>query len=177
MKVAFDNTFFTLLLNPKARARPNPATNEPATHCGKRIEGLIEKLSKQSATILIPAPSLAELLCVVNELDTVIGNIEEYKCFEICPFDTRSAVELAKMTRSALDKGDKREGTQGDWQKIKIDRQIVAIAKAHGASTLFTDDDRQSKFAENSGLKVVHTWDLDLPEKYAQTTMWDFPSE
>lgn len=87
---------------------------------------------------------------------------------ELVPFDARSAIEYGIMTRTAKESGDKRAGALGDWQRIKFDRQIVAVAVAHGASVLYTDDENQSKFAELVGLAVKHTWELDLPDKYAQ---------
>jgi hypothetical protein len=38
----------------------------------------------------------------------------------------------------------------------------------NGADVFYTDDGNQSAFAEKLGMTVKHTWDLDLPPKYAQ---------
>lgn len=163
-----DNTFFTLVLNPSATPRPDPATGKPVAHHKLRIEALIEDLGRKKAKIVLPTPAIAEAMCVCSDFDSVLLKIEEYAVLEPCPFDSRSAIELARMTRIAVKNGDKRGGSLGDWQKIKIDRQIVAIAKVNGASVLYTDDDSQTNFAMHCGLKVVHTWDLDLPGSHAQ---------
>jgi predicted nucleic acid-binding protein len=163
-----DNTFFTLVLNPAAAPRPDPGTGNPVDHHRLRIEALIEDLGRKKAKIVLPTPAIAEAMCICGDFDKVLVKIEEYEVFEPCTFDTRSAIELARMTRVAVNGGDKRGGSLGDWQKIKIDRQIVAIAKVNGASILYTDDDSQTNFATHCGLKVVHTWDLDLPASHAQ---------
>jgi len=67
--------------------------------------------------------------------------------------------DLASITRQAIKDDDKKSGTIIGWQEIKFDRQIAIIAKVSGAEKL--------------GLNVRHTWDLDLPSKYAQDEMFD----
>lgn len=172
MIVAFDNTFLTLVLNPASPSRANPATGLPTPHCRQRIEALIDSLSGASANqVVIPTPALAETLVVSEDVDKIIATLRSYTAVEIAPFDSRSALELAIMTREAIKAGDKRSGSNLDWQLIKLDRQIVAIARAHGASVLYTDDGAQTTFAERCGLVVKHTWDLELPAAYAQIKM------
>lgn len=168
MIVAFDNTFLTLVLNPASRPRPNPATGQPVSHCRQRIDALIDTLSKNGDSVIIPAPTLAEALVATEDLDAVVKAIERYEAIEIVPFNARAAYEYAEIVKTAIDNGDKRSGSNAEWQKIKFDRQIVATSKAHGAERLYTDDDGQTGFAELSGLTVVHTWNLDLPPEYAQ---------
>lgn len=123
--------------------------------------------------MLIPAPALAEALCVVPDAEELIKLLESYVIIEIAPFNTIAAVEFSSTMRAAFASGDKRSGVQGEWQQIKIDRQIVSIAKSHGASVLYSDDSNQGKFAELAGLKVIHTWDLELPDEYRQVDMLD----
>lgn len=172
MIVAFDNTFLTLVLNPVSPSRANPATGLPAPHCRQRIEALIDSLSGSGSNqVIIPAPALAETLVVSEDAEKVMATLRSYTAVEIAAFDARSALELAIMTREAIKAGDKRSGSNLDWQLIKLDRQIVAIARAHGASVLYTDDGAQTNFAERCGLAVKHTWDLDLPAAYAQIKM------
>jgi predicted nucleic acid-binding protein len=166
--VAFDNTFLTLVLNPAAPPRPNPQTGKPASHCRSRIEALIDNLTAQRARVIVPAPVFAEALCATPDLQRLLVQVEEYQVIEVSPFDKRSAIELAFITRAAIAKGDKRDGVLADWQRVKFDRQIVAIAKANGASVIYTDDYPQTRFAELAGLAVKHTWDLPLPASHAQ---------
>lgn len=73
------------------------------------------------------------------------------------------------VAREAVASGDKRSRVQASWNEVKFDRQIATIAKVHGAEVLYTDDENQATFAKQLGLKVIHTWELDLPPEYAQT--------
>ncbi|MBO9419732.1 hypothetical protein J7481_09530 [Labrenzia sp. R4_2] len=171
MIAAIDNTFLTLLLNPAAKPRTNPATKIPATHCKERIEGLVDTIDKRGGRLLVPAPCLAEVLASDEATDAYITDLQSYGVIEIADFNARAAYELGHIIRNANFAGDKRSGEKGNWQHIKMDRQIVAIAKVHNVDTFYTDDQRQRNFAEAAGLKVLSTWDLDLPSKFAQMDM------
>lgn len=173
MIAALDNTFLTLLLNPTATPRPNPQTGEAVTHCRHRIEGLIDRLSSDGSSILIPAPCLAEALTRSEAAESYFEALQSYSIIEIAEFNARAAFELARMIRSAIGEGDKRSAQEGNWQEIKMDRLIVGVAVAHGATTFYTDDSRQSRFASMAGLKVTHTWDLPLPDDRAQQSLMD----
>lgn len=58
----------------------------------------------------------------------------------MAPFDRAAAFECAQLDRAALGTNDKKDGLSTSWQKIKIDRQIVATGKAHGASLVISGD-------------------------------------
>jgi len=173
MIIAFDNTFLSLVLNPDTPPTPNPATKKPVDHCAQRVEALVDSLSKQGDTVLIPTPCFSELLCIVPDLEKAVSEIDRSSAFELAPFDARCAIDLASVTRQAIKDGDKKSGTIIGWQEIKFDRQIAIIAKVGGAEIFYTDDKNQSIFAKKLGLIVRHTWDLDLPSKYAQDEMFD----
>lgn len=168
MVIALDNTFLSLVLRPGSRPRPCPKTGKPVEHCEQRVEALIDTHSESGDTVLIPAPCLAELLVAVPDVSKVVHQIEQSPVFEPASFDTRCAIELAVVTRAAVDSGDKKSGIDADWQKIKLDRQIAVIAKVGKAQIFYTDDDDQTAFAEHLGLQVKHTWDLPLPHSYSQ---------
>ena len=173
MIAAIDNTFLTLLLNPKATPRPNPATGEPTEHCRLRIEGMVDDLSKNDGTLIVPAPALAEALCMAEAAEAYMERLQEFAAIEVAPFDMRAAYELGRVVRAAIANGDKRSGETGDWQHVKMDRAIVAIAAAQSVEVFYSDDDRQTRFAESAGLRVVHTWELSLPHDKAQKTMME----
>lgn len=168
MIVAFDNTFLTLIINPKAKPGPDPATGLPVSHYKQRLDALIDSLSGSSNRVIIPAPCLAETLVAAADIANVLELIKSYSAIEIAPFDGKSAVELAIISQKAIANGDKRNGSVVPWQQIKFDRQIVAIAKTANASIFYTDDASQSVFATEIGLSVKHSWELDLPPEYAQ---------
>lgn len=85
-----------------------------------------------------------------------------------------AAIELAAMEHEARGKGDKRGGSVAPWTKVKFDRQIVSIAKANGATRIYSDDEDVIKFGTRAGLEVISTWNLPLPAA-KQTNM--FPPE
>jgi hypothetical protein len=165
---ALDNTFLTVLLNPNAVPRPNPATGIPIEHCRQRIEALVDDLSRKGATLLIPAPALAEAVCATESIEAYFEALQQFSAIELAPFDGKAAYEFGKMIRDAKAKGDKKSGQIGDWQHIKMDRTIVAIAVSRSANVLYSDDTRQKNFATSVGLEVKSTWDLELPPEYAQ---------
>jgi hypothetical protein len=168
---AVDNTFLTVLLNPNAAARPNPATGEPTPHCRQRIQALVDDLSRKQATLLVPAPSLAEALCGSEAIEAYYDSLQQYASIEIAAFDGKAAYEFDRIIRRAIADGDKRSGQTGAWQHVKMDRTIVAIAVSRSATMFYSDDSGQLKFATDAGLTVKSTWDLDLPPEYAQTDL------
>ncbi|TRD22560.1 hypothetical protein [Palleronia caenipelagi] len=169
MIVAFDNTFLSLVLNPDSKPRPNPATGKPVEHCKERVEALVDRLSKRGDTVVVPTPCFSEMLCAVPDLQRATATLNQSTAFDLAPFDERCAVDLAEVVRTAIASGDKRSGIKAPWNEVKFDRQIAVIAKVNGAEILYTDDEHQAAFAKKLGLKVIHTWDLDLPPEYAQT--------
>lgn len=83
--------------------------------------------------------------------------------FEIAAFDTVAAVEAAIMTADAKRSGGKKAGSGSTWAKIKFDRQIIAIAKVRGVTTIYSNDEDIRKFGERENMKVIGVWDLPEP--------------
>ena len=104
-------------------------------------------------------------------MEKAIGEIDRSVAFDLAPFDARCAIDLADITRKAKAAGDKKSGVDAGWNVVKFDRQIVVIAKVGGAEIFYTDDSTQTTFAKLIGLKVRHSWDLDLPPEYAQISL------
>ncbi len=168
MIVALDNTVLSLVFHPSAKPSANPATGKPIEHCALRVQALIDQHSTRNDTVIIPTPCLSELLVVVPDFAKVISEIKRSAAFEVAAFDVRASIDLAEEVRKSIAAGGKKSGVEAGWNEIKFDRQIAMIAKVYGADILYTDDSNQTIFAEKIGLKVTHTWDLDLPPKYAQ---------
>jgi predicted nucleic acid-binding protein len=169
--VAFDNTFLSLVLNPNSKPRPNPATGQPVEYCKERVEALVDNLSRRGDTVVIPTPCFSEMLCAVPDLEKAIVELNRSTAFDLASFDERCAIDLAEVVRKSIASGDKRGGVSAAWAEVKFDRQIAVTAKVNGAEILYTDDENQAAFAQEIGLRVVQTWDLDLPPEYAQTNM------
>jgi hypothetical protein len=66
----------------------------------------------------------------------------------------------------------KRDGSDETWAKIKFDRQIVAIAKVHNATKIYTDDRGLRAIAERASIAVAGIGDLPLPSSEAQMEMF-----
>lgn len=159
------------MVNPAAPPSGNWETGEAVSHCDLRIEALIDELSGLGARVLVPTPALAEAMMASEGLEVVMEFMQKHAAFEPAPFDLKAAYELALMTKDDPNL-DRRRGDQADpKQKVKFDRQIVATAKAYRAERLYTDDRGQTRFAHDAGLKVIHSWNLALPTKYAQHEM------
>jgi predicted nucleic acid-binding protein len=162
----------SLALHQRARFPRDPETDAPIQEPAKRIQFLVDELTKQRATIIIPAPALSEFLVVVHPAGPeYIQTLNRSARFDIQPFDTRAAVEAAEMYRSFIDAGDRRGGSDDDRQKINVDRQIVAIAKVNGAERLYTADRGIILIGDRWGLPCAPVWKLPLPPLDAQPNL------
>lgn len=165
MAVAWDATMLSLLLHQTARIPAAPGSKTPITQPRERIEKLLADLTKQKETILIPAPALTEFLYLVEEAGPgYIQTIDKKASFEVAPFDEKAAIEAAEMMKKFKKEDGQPSGPgEGFWQKVKVDQQIVAIAKAESVDCLYTADHGMAKMAKRIGVPVVGLWDLEPP--------------
>jgi predicted nucleic acid-binding protein len=167
--VAFDTGMLSLALHQTARIPADPETGEPLTKPRERIEYLISELSKNKAQIIIPAPCLAEFLAIAEGAGPkYIQTLDKHARFDILPFDERAAIEAAEMMRAFKAAGDKRGGASGDWQVVKVDQQVVAIAKVNQAECIYASDRDIPKIAASWKVPCVRVWELPLPPEDAQ---------
>jgi len=161
--VVFDTSILTLAFDPNSKPPVDPNTELPVTDCQARLDYLIKTLTKTKQRVLIPTPVLAEYLVRAGadkdkRFEIIVGS----RVFVVSPFDTRAAVECASIE----DKDGRRIRAVPEAEskaKVKFDRQIIAIAIARGANTIYTGDIGLASRAKRSGLNVVMTWELDLP--------------
>ena len=140
----------------------------PVDRARERVEHFITELASTD-TMIIPTPVLAEVLVRAEEggpgLLATIGGLARMK---VRPFGERAAIETAHMTREAVIAGDKKSGSTEAWQKVKVDRQVVAVARVEGASRIYADDRGLVAFAKRLGMDVISTWDLPYPPPQQQ---------
>jgi predicted nucleic acid-binding protein len=168
--VVFDTSVLLLVLNPNAKPPKDSLTGQTVEKAPERIQHLISRLSKSKTKILIPTPVLSEVLVHAgNATNEYLEKINRENVFRIVPFDQKAAIEAAISTHDALARGNFKidaadpNATRG---KVKFDRQIVAIAKAEGASAIYSDDADVVSYTIAAGLKAYRTVDLDLrPEE------------
>jgi hypothetical protein len=159
----FDNTFLCLLFHPEAKP-PNDASGKPVSRCRERIDQLVSELEANHSKIIIPTPALTELLVLAGpKYVEYLNEINGRACFKVVDFDQRAAIEAALRMATAKAAGDKRSGTDAEYQKVKFDRQIVAIAKVEGIKRIYSDDGHVKKLGEECGITVVRLEELPLP--------------
>jgi predicted nucleic acid-binding protein len=164
--VSFDAGFLGLVLYPTAKPPLDPATRKPTARLPERVDALLESLDVVRERVIISTPALSEFLVLVGEAGpTYLSELNNFSNFYVRPFDLMAAVEVAAMELLARKTGSKRfpASPGAPWQKIKVDRQIVAIAKLHGVTTMYSDDGDIRSLAEDLGMKVISCWELELP--------------
>lgn len=134
-----------------------------------RLNHLIETAAKNKQRILIPTPALAEFLVRTDDATTEwLNELEKKSAVEVCAFDRRAAFECAFIERGAHQKGDKKHGSDSAYQKVKFDRQIVAIAKSRNAGLIVSDDDSLRRVSLSVGLQVSKIEELPVPDDARQ---------
>jgi hypothetical protein len=168
--VSMDTGYLGLLLHPGAKPPIDPATKKPLIRAQDRIEKLVNDLNASNERVVIATPVLCEFLVLAeNDGQQYLAELSNQPGFRIQPFDQMAAIELAAMELLARGKGGKRSPAASitPWQKVKFDRQIVAIAKVHQVHTIYSDDSDVKALAENAGMKVIPCWELPLPPSNA----------
>jgi len=182
MMVLFDATTLLLLFAADAGV-PTDSSGAEITFPKARIEGLVMDLTKSKTKIVIPTPALSEVLVRAGGKagPEYLAKIRKSACFRIEAFDERAAIEVALMTKAAIDKGDKKSGSDETWAKVKYDRQIVAIGKVHSVTAVYSDDRGVRSFGNGQGLRVIGVGELPIPNAAAQKDwvheLGDHPAE
>lgn len=167
MTVAFDNTMLSILLNPNCRV-PLDSEGAPVSLAKERAQSVVVELEKARRKIILPAPACAELLTAIGpEAAAYISIVSRSRLFEIASFCARCASELAILNRGTFKTNDDRNGAE-PYQKIKVDRQIIAICRVYGVTELYSDDIGLRNRAVMCGITVIRTEDIPLPAIDAQ---------
>lgn len=142
----------------------NPTTRKPIERLQDRIEKLLEDLDADGERIVLPTPVLGEFLVVAGKNGPdYLAKIAAMKTILVKPFDELAAIELAAIETADRSKGDKRGGVASPWNKVRFDRQIVAICKVNNVSKIYADDSDLRKFAAKVGITAIGSWELPLP--------------
>lgn len=155
MKVLIDSNALIDLLDPriqKSRA--------------DRMNGLLEDIDRSNGKLIIPAQVVGEYIAGAGPAGQgILARLLKNRRIEIASFDHIAATECALMDRAASGTGNKRAPLSRDaiWQKVKVDRQIVAIAKVHRVDLIVSSDGDISKIALGVGIRSVGVKELPLP--------------
>jgi hypothetical protein len=173
--VGFDNTMLSILLNPTGGIPIDATTGQPVLMAKRRADLLVETLGKSRQKIIIPTPAAAELLTAIGpNAQQFFDIIARSRLFEIVSFDLRCAIELACLNREIFAVTDPKSSAEA-YQKVKIDRQIIAIFRVAGVENIYTDDVGMARRARLCNLVPISTAELELPTIDRQTKI-EFPA-
>lgn len=137
-----------------------------------KIEHLLARIDKEKGKVIVPTPAIAEYLVRADRAGlAVLDALQKRSSVVVATFDLTAAYETALIDAAAIGREDKRDGSEQAWQKIKIDRQIVAIAKSQGAKLIVSDDEGVRDTAARVGINAVSIDGLPLPDHARQTTL------
>lgn len=119
---------------------------------------------RRGESIGIPASSWAEVLAVAGPATAALSKVVQARAsVQVVPFDEIAAIESGFIHREILRlSGTKKGASSEPWQRIKIDRQILAIAVARKASAIFTDDDGLRADAALIGMPTIGASDVPV---------------
>jgi predicted nucleic acid-binding protein len=164
----FDASVLIFLFEKDASGPLDTATGLPLTHCYERVNHLIETLTRDRSKIIIPTPSLAEILVKAGDAGPArLRIISENRFIRIVPFDLRASAEFAAMQRDQKVSGTKRTEPR---PKSKFDDQIIAIAKVEGAGVIYSSDIGLAKTTPPQ-IEVISVTGLPLPPEDPQMSM------
>jgi predicted nucleic acid-binding protein len=134
-----------------------------------RLDNFIERVEKAKSKVVFPMVAVAEFL-VGAELAGIefLNTLEKKSCIYMADFNKAAAYELAQIDRAAIGAGDKKDESEENWQKIKIDRQLVATGKSLGAQLVISNDKGVRNNALRIGMQSMRIQDLELPESAKQ---------
>lgn len=163
--VVFDTSFLSLAFDTHASPPLDPNTGAPMTDSKERVDYLIKNLSAAKARILIPTPVVAEFMVRGGaDKERRLEVITTSRVFVVASFDLRAAIECSMIEDSDIATGKPLDELKGK-QKVKFDRQIIAIALAQRAQIIYTGDRDLSQRAKKCGLQSILSWELDpLPK-------------
>lgn len=166
MRVLLDTNALIYLLDRRA---PLPIQN--------RLKGLLQQVDKASGQVVIPTPVISEYLVNAGPAGkALLAALLGSRNVHVAAFDHVAAEECAAMQVAANGTGNKRHPLGRDvvWQKVKVDRQIVAIAKSRAASIVADDGDIHA-IATAWGVAVTAVGSLPLPEWAKQLHLVGMP--
>lgn len=174
MAVLFDTSTLLLAIYPDASPPIDPATQQPLDHAKQRVEYLIRKLHKARTRVIIPSPVLTEMLIYAGSAtNEYVLNLQQPP-FRIAAFDTRAAIECAETLHRF---GMKNKASGATRNKVKFDRQIVAIAQVERVEAIYSDDDDIYKYGAQAGIKVIRSYELELDPEDRQHKLDLSPAE
>lgn len=165
MIFAVDASVLLHMIDPNLPVPPD-ASGEVPSRCADRIEYLLDCMGKNGDRMIVPTPTLAEVLINAGNAGPQWLNVlHRHKAVRVAPFDEKSAIECAAMSKDRA-----RRKHQSTRNKAKFDEQIVAIAITERAEIILSDDSDIRALAP-SHIVVKGIGELDLPPEDPQAML------
>ncbi len=144
MSLVFVDTSIVL---PGIIGKPSEINSEECV----RARAFFEWLSKIPGTeVAIATPTLAELMVkLTGPMSSQALEVLKTR-LRIFPFDERAALLMAKLNAMRIADGELKRIAKElavNYRYLRFDLQILAVAKANGATCVYSQDDRMRTFA------------------------------
>ena len=134
-----------------------------------RVEGLVAELAKKREPIGVPAQVWAEFLeGAAADASEQSMLLFKTNAFKLLPYDMRAAIENAEVAKRGQIARKGMKAKDRSRQAVKVDWQIIAIAKAHGVRFVLTNDKAMHSEAARHGVRCLAIADLPVPDALRQ---------
>lgn len=173
MRVLVDANFLIHLIDHRAGGQQADQDRH------QKLSWLLKSIVSKRGKIIIPTPALSEYLVNAGAAsEPILNALLKNRNVVIAGFDEKAAYTCAELHRVArLTGGHKRAPlpVTADWQKIKVDWQIVAIGKVNGCSQVVTNDGDVLTLAGAAGLPTQRIDEIELPASELQMALPSIP--
>jgi predicted nucleic acid-binding protein len=166
LTVVLDTSVLLYFLNDQTKPPLDPRTGQEVTRCQVRVRKLIDDLAYADERIIVPTPVVSEALGRAGAAGPqYLQMIDRQRLFRVEAFNILAAVEAAELLRAARPGPAPNENAADPTTraKLKFDTMIMAIARVHEASTVYSDDKDIRRLGAIADIAVVGIADIALP--------------
>lgn len=159
--IVVDTNFLILLIDPDSTQNVNRDSD--------RVRHFIDTLSASREEVLIPAPSLAELVAGrVQRVEEIVETVRKLKIFSLQALDPVIAIETGERIAASMETVPIDQRPAGWKVAMKYDAMIAATAIVRGARALYTTDHGFEKYLKGTSVEVLLVKQLPLPPEDPQ---------
>ncbi|MDW5315520.1 type II toxin-antitoxin system VapC family toxin [Rhizobium sp. PL01] len=159
--IVVDTNFLILMIDPDSTQNTNRRAD--------RVRHFVGALAKTNTVIMIPAPSIAELVAGRAErIEEIVETVRRLKGFTVQPFDEVIAIETGERIAHWQDSIPPADRAPGWKVAMKYDAMIASTAIVRGASEVYTTDTGLGQYLEGSSVVAKLIDELPLPPEDPQ---------
>lgn len=168
MRICIDSNCFAKLID-HASGELYDAKKQSISYSKERLDYFI---SSNRPQIILPTLIYCELLMISTVEDKFL---DEYLAsnaeFISAAYDVRAASIHAQIEKPLVQKNNKKAGRDENMNRLKFDRQILAIAKKFSVDYVITSDAGMVKDALRYGIQTKCVSTMDLPPDIKQPSL------